>query len=120
MLTAANPHATGTTDGATIMSIVVHVQAVDCGAVNLGDTDNFCPVLGSNEMIGPFIFAGVKEGSYGLGFRVDASDEVVAATIAIEFGNACKFSGFGFVDGLGFVFFKQGFEPGLEFFGEFE
>jgi hypothetical protein len=38
----------------------------------------------------------------------------------IEFCDASKFSGFGFADGLGFVFFEEGFEPGLEVFGEFE
>jgi hypothetical protein len=39
---------------------------------------------------------------------------------AIEFGDTGEFSGFGVVDGLGFVFFEEGFEPGLEVFGEFE
>jgi hypothetical protein len=38
----------------------------------------------------------------------------------IEFGDTSKFSGFGFADGLGFVFFEEGFESGLEVFGEFE
>jgi hypothetical protein len=38
----------------------------------------------------------------------------------IEFGDTGKFSGFGFIDGLGFVLFEEGFEPGLEVFGEFE
>jgi hypothetical protein len=38
----------------------------------------------------------------------------------IEFGDTSKFSGFGFANGLGFVFFEEGFEPGLEVFGEFE
>jgi hypothetical protein len=38
----------------------------------------------------------------------------------IEFGDTSKFSGFSFADGLSFVFFEEGFEPGLEVFGEFE
>jgi hypothetical protein len=38
----------------------------------------------------------------------------------IEFGDAREFSAFGFTNGLGFVFFEEGFESGLEVFGEFE
>jgi hypothetical protein len=39
---------------------------------------------------------------------------------AIEFGDACEFGGFGFAEGLGFVFFEEGFETGLEVLGEFK
>ena len=39
---------------------------------------------------------------------------------SIEFGDTCQFIGFGFANGLGFVLFEEGFEPGLEVFSEFE
>jgi hypothetical protein len=50
------------------------------------------------------------------GFSDDAG--VHQGEDAIEFGDTGKFSGF--ADGLGFVFFEEGFESGLEVFGEFE
>jgi hypothetical protein len=39
---------------------------------------------------------------------------------AVEFGDAREFGGFGFGDGLGFVFFEEGFESSLEVVGKFE
>jgi hypothetical protein len=57
-------------------------------------------------------------GMGGGGFSDDAG--IHQGEDAIEFGDACEFSSFGFADGLGFVFFEEGFESGLEVFGEFE
>ncbi len=54
----------------------------------------------------------------GGGFSDDAG--IHQGEYPIEFGDACEFSGFSFADGLGFVFFEEGFEPGLAVFGEFE
>ena len=52
------------------------------------------------------------------GFSDDAS--IHKSEYSIEFGDTCKFSGFGFVNGLGFMLFEEGFKPGLKVFSEFE
>jgi hypothetical protein len=66
------------------MPIVVHVQAVNGGTSNRGDANDLCAIAAPNKVIGPVILARIKEGLDDLGFGVDASGEVVPATIATD------------------------------------
>lgn len=52
--------------------------------------------------------------------RVSDDASIHKSEYSIEFGNTCKFSSFCFINGLGFMLFEEGFEPGLEVFSEFK
>ncbi len=83
------------------MPIVVHIQAIDGSAANWSDADDFYAIKAPNEVIDPLFVAWVEKGVFSCGFRVDASSEVVAATIATDAGECEVFRVVTAIEGLG-------------------
>lgn len=83
------------------MPIVVHIQVVDSGAAHWGDTDDFYAIEAPDEVISPHFAAWIEKGLFSRRFRVDASREVVAATIATDAGECEVFRVVTAIEGLG-------------------